>query len=317
MTQKTNIEIILQRIADTILLNAGRVNKPGVCNGKTGIVLFLYHYTQINENKTYRDYAGELLDEIFNLIDRNMSVEFANGLTGIAWSIDYLTEKNFTDANSDVLEEVDDFLSTINYSDIISDLNNEYPLFSKEIYYIRKPDRFERREYILNELKHTLSQNTKPFHPNYLNSIMYTIFALSDNLILYPDLLTVLYTQMFYSIENKYYTLPDALVLKNIIEQFNQKHNSNFEYEKWQTLLKMSDYDNIGGILNSGIYNMIYNKTKIDNSVIMNKLASVDVEKQVDSMVKDVNRNLSLFNGLAGIGLTLTDCLLTKKLTDK
>jgi len=101
----------LQRIADILLLNASFTDNPGLLNGKMGIAIFFYHYSKFNSNKIYRDYAGELIDEIYEEINTSTPVNFENGLTGIGWGIEYLVKNGFVQADTDeALEEVDNIV---------------------------------------------------------------------------------------------------------------------------------------------------------------------------------------------------------------
>lgn len=98
----------LRRIANVLMLNAGFFDNPGLLNGKMGIAIFFYHYSRYSKNKLYEDYAGELLDEIYEEINTSTPVNFENGLTGIGWGIEYLVKNGFVQADTDeALEEVD------------------------------------------------------------------------------------------------------------------------------------------------------------------------------------------------------------------
>jgi hypothetical protein len=105
------IENRLQRIANVLLLNASFIDNPGLLNGKMGIAIFFYHYSRYSKNKIYEDYAGELVDEIYEEINTSTAVNFENGLTGIGWGIEYLVKNGFVQADTDeALEEVDNIV---------------------------------------------------------------------------------------------------------------------------------------------------------------------------------------------------------------
>jgi len=101
----------LQRIANVLLLNSSFLDNPGLLNGKMGITIFFYHYAQYTDNKLYEDYAGELIDEIYEEISTSTPVNFENGLTGIGWGIEYLVKNGFVQADTDeALEEIDNII---------------------------------------------------------------------------------------------------------------------------------------------------------------------------------------------------------------
>lgn len=305
MIRKTNLECSLQQIANTILLNTRQINNLGLLDGKIGITLFLYHYSQINGNSIYRNYADELFDEIFNNLYDTMPADFSNGLTGIGWCIQNLLKNKIIAVNyGKILEEIDATLKNVKHSDILRDINIECPFCSKGIYFLER-NKKNRLEDILNILNQTLDQNTKVLSLSYLNSILYIILQEKKNWRDFTDLTRIIYTNIIDSINNKQYTFPDILLLTNLIEKIGQIEYINSDKEKWGILLKTLDYNNFSGIFNIGIYNLIYDKIQNEYSIISSKLENTNIENQINCMIKDVYRNLNLFNGLAGIGLTL------------
>jgi hypothetical protein len=97
-----------QRINNTLLLNASFIDNLGLMHGKMGISICFYHLAWQTGNQIYEDYAGELIDEIYEEITANTPVDFENGLAGIGWGIEYLVQNGFIEADTDeVLEEFD------------------------------------------------------------------------------------------------------------------------------------------------------------------------------------------------------------------
>ena len=52
-------------------------------NGKMGIAIYFFHLSRETNNQIYEDYAGELVDEIYEEITSYTPVGFENGLAGI------------------------------------------------------------------------------------------------------------------------------------------------------------------------------------------------------------------------------------------
>ncbi|MBW6537170.1 MAG: hypothetical protein K0B11_19335 [Mariniphaga sp.] len=97
-----------QRISNTLLLNASFIDNLGLMHGKMGISIYFFHLARQTGNQIYEDYAGELIDEIYEEITANTPVDFENGLAGIGWGIEYLVQNGFIEADTDeVLEEFD------------------------------------------------------------------------------------------------------------------------------------------------------------------------------------------------------------------
>jgi hypothetical protein len=105
---KTAVVLRLRRIADVLLLNGSLTGNLGLLRGKIGIAIFMYIYARKTGNETYKKFAGELIDEIYEQINISTPVDFENGLTGIGWGIEYLVKNRFVEADTDeALSEID------------------------------------------------------------------------------------------------------------------------------------------------------------------------------------------------------------------
>lgn len=104
-TQKLQI---LERIANHLMLKTSSSDDLGLYNGKIGVVLFFYHYAKHTDNQLYDDFAGLILDEIYNEMHELLPIAFSNGICGIAWSVNYLLKNNFVEGDPEViLKELD------------------------------------------------------------------------------------------------------------------------------------------------------------------------------------------------------------------
>lgn len=83
---KRTVEHRLKQVAEALIL-ASFTNKLGLLDGKTGIAIFFYHYARYLKNDDYEEYAGILIDEIYQDITKLPPFAFSNGLTGIGWDI--------------------------------------------------------------------------------------------------------------------------------------------------------------------------------------------------------------------------------------
>lgn len=100
--------ILLERIANHLVINSSFLDNLGLFHGKMGIAIFFYHYSRYTNNPIYEDFAGELLDEIYEDIHRGISFDFENGLCGIGWGIEYLLQNKYIEGDSDeILEDID------------------------------------------------------------------------------------------------------------------------------------------------------------------------------------------------------------------
>jgi hypothetical protein len=104
----SNEHLLLLRIVRHLMLHASFISNTGLYHGKMGIALFFAHYGRYTENSLYSDFAGELLDDIYEDIHTGMPTDFENGLCGIGWGVEYLLQNGFMEGDSDeVLSDID------------------------------------------------------------------------------------------------------------------------------------------------------------------------------------------------------------------
>lgn len=98
----------LNRLMRYLTINNVNVINSGLYHGKMGVVICFCEYARYLNDDYYLDLAGELLDELFDEINRDTSFNFENGLCGIGWGVEYLIRQKFMAGNSDdVLEVID------------------------------------------------------------------------------------------------------------------------------------------------------------------------------------------------------------------
>ena len=91
-----------------LTINSSFLRDLGLFHGRMGIVLFFAHYARISNSKHYEDFAGHLLDEIYEEINLDLPVNLENGLCGIGWGIEYLVQHGFMEGNTDeILADID------------------------------------------------------------------------------------------------------------------------------------------------------------------------------------------------------------------
>jgi hypothetical protein len=135
---KNNVSSRLERIANVLLLNSSFIDNLGLLTGKMGIAIFFYQYARYTDNTMFIDYAGELIDEIYDEINPGTTVSFEDGLTGIGWGIEYLVKNKLVQADTDeALAEIDNALyrSRINSPILIK---NGKDIFGYGLYYIAR-----------------------------------------------------------------------------------------------------------------------------------------------------------------------------------
>lgn len=100
----------LQEINGYLLENAKEENGLGLLHGKLGLSIYFFHLARKTENQEFLEAAENLIEELFEkLNEAKLSVDFENGLAGIAWGISYLVKSDFLEADlDDTLGELDD-----------------------------------------------------------------------------------------------------------------------------------------------------------------------------------------------------------------
>jgi len=99
---------ILPRITRHLICYSSSTSNIGLLNGKMGIVIFFFLYAKYTKKKFYEDFAEELIDDVYSDIHQNITRDFKDGLTGIAWGIEFLIQNGFVYGDSNkVLEDLD------------------------------------------------------------------------------------------------------------------------------------------------------------------------------------------------------------------
>jgi hypothetical protein len=93
----------LSRLSRYLMLHASHLNSIGLLEGKMGISIFFFHYSVYSKKKIYKQFAEELIREIYKEINTGHSFHFVDGLSGIAWGMEYLVRNKFVTGNTDMV----------------------------------------------------------------------------------------------------------------------------------------------------------------------------------------------------------------------
>lgn len=113
------------QLTESIINAIPAITELGMFFGKTGIMVYLFQLARQTGNSYYQEVAEQLIDDICVAADKMTSAGFNDGLCGVAWSIEYLAQKGFIDADTDeALEEIDNrifkHLTTKSFDELIS-----------------------------------------------------------------------------------------------------------------------------------------------------------------------------------------------------
>ncbi|NDV64197.1 lanthionine synthetase LanC family protein [Bacteroides sp. 224] len=174
---------ILQKIANILVLNVYNMKEIGLLEGKMGVVLFFYHYGRYSQNKLYLEIADELLDSIFDCLNKTLDISFDQGVAGAAWAIQYLIKNKFVEGNPDeILSDVENLL----FEKYVNDSQSKIPISILGMYLQSKMMNelnSEKREMLINiVLKkydfYFLCLTDKPRPIAYVNSALFVLSEL-------------------------------------------------------------------------------------------------------------------------------------------
>lgn len=100
-------ESLLDTTVDYLMLQSSFLPSLGLYNGKIGSVLFFYIYGDWINCDLYGDFAFELLNEVVTEMYDNLPVNYAYGISGIGWAINYLSYKKYIDTEDAFLSDID------------------------------------------------------------------------------------------------------------------------------------------------------------------------------------------------------------------
>jgi hypothetical protein len=344
---KSIIDFHLQRIANALLLNASFINNLGLLNGKMGIAIFFYHYSGYTGKENYKNFAKELINEVFQEINIETPIDFANGLTGIGWSIEYLNKKGLvSEEKYPTLAEID---KTIYFNSLKTPLIlvNKEDLCSYGLYYLSRLNEHKNENslnilvkkqlliYLHDDCEKMMTQDelfgfeVPILTTNQLNSLVFFLCKIQE-LQLFPIKITKLESFLPHYIKLKVeksdsiienFTLKKLLEnlcsnitnkelindYKNIIGSLEEKLKFNFQYN--ESLIKELNILAWYSLL----YPIEYNHYSNFKALIENAFNEINNEKNWDRVIdKLYYGNIGLDNGIAGQGLSLLNYSLLK-----
>lgn len=109
-----------EKMLNHLILHANDVpNAIGLLDGKMGIALILAHYARCSRKKKIEHAADFLVENVMNQLTTTVSIDFANGLSGIGWGIEYLIQNNYMKGcGADILQDLDERIMQVDVTRI-------------------------------------------------------------------------------------------------------------------------------------------------------------------------------------------------------
>ncbi|MET4082945.1 hypothetical protein ABIB40_002912 [Pedobacter sp. UYP30] len=103
-----------------------KVTNYGLINGLMGETIFKFYLSRKNKDPELEKFAEQLLEQVAEQISFVDSFDYANGLAGIGFGIEWLSQNGYLDENTDeLLEEIDNEL----YKSVVYAKNKVQDLF--------------------------------------------------------------------------------------------------------------------------------------------------------------------------------------------
>jgi hypothetical protein len=101
---------VLHELVLKIAQLSGFSSQPGLFSGKTGLSILLFQASRYFQLPELEQTAGALLDDVVEESGQITSLDFGNGLSGIAWGINYLMKSGFVENDAGFFDEIDSLL---------------------------------------------------------------------------------------------------------------------------------------------------------------------------------------------------------------
>ena len=160
----------LGRIIKYLMINYPFVADVGLMNGRMGGVLFFSYYAKCIGEDYFFDYADMLFESVFTSLRQDMPIDFANGLCGVGWAVEYILQNGLSEGEPDeVLEDID---KKVMERDVrrISDMSFDTGLEGILLYVITRLESFDR------------AGQPKPFDQSYIEELYAKAYENKDSL---------------------------------------------------------------------------------------------------------------------------------------
>jgi len=201
---------IEEEIIHHLMMQTACNKRNGLLYGRMGIVLAFFELGKYLNNVVYTDFAYELKNSILKKVNDTVPLDFATGLCGIGWGLEYIMQNQLTSSdNKEICILIDQKIMMLNMRRI-TDFSFETGL-----------EGF--LHYILSRIKGTVMRQTpNPFDEFFLKDVVSQLQSLPD------EIMSIEIKQKFIS-----YIDTGVLTYKQDILQFT----SNIEIKNVEDIL--------------------------------------------------------------------------------
>ena len=150
------MNLIIPQLNEKLICLFDKSALLGSSYGKMGISLYFYYLSRRYKNKKFENIAENILDDIFEKIGTEYSIDLLHGLSGIGLGVNHLVKNGYVAGNiNSILSDVDDkIFKTLCYSkysdniDVLSKIHILYYLNTR----LRDQKRESEQEWLYQEL---------------------------------------------------------------------------------------------------------------------------------------------------------------------
>lgn len=92
-----------EKIIHQLFLRSYSIKSPGLFYGKMGVAISLFDYAKYTGNTLFLDMGEELIDGILDDVGYKTGFDFASGLSGIAWGIEYIVQQGYISCDTSLV----------------------------------------------------------------------------------------------------------------------------------------------------------------------------------------------------------------------
>lgn len=307
------MNMLIERMANLIIANLHNTSVLGLFNGKMGIALFLYRYAKFSGKEFYEKFADDLIDEIYDEINKSMPPDLSRGLSGIGVGLTYLLQEEYLEGDADeILSEIDELLLEEPLNTLKQDVLLPHPAYSAGIYLLSRvsePITVQKKRWIENVVRsgyafmEEMKKKENDHLPlSFLNSMLFVYSSLYDKKVEgfenFTSFIHCLFELALDAIDNEKYEYIDLLIFKEVSMKLPDRKQDNGLHERMDYLL-MNIPNDIEWRDDLLWWQFIYNLHLQTNPL------EEEIMKYVNDKIRDYPFELSVLNGqIASLGFS-------------
>ncbi len=139
----------------TKIIDSNSVNKIGLLDGESGLILFYYNLSLYQKTDAYNDKIINLIDCAINQINTSDHVpSFCSGTSGFFWLLNHLVKNKFLDKSEiSFLNEIDDYLYQVTVNDFTNNkIDFLHGIIGTGLYFLSRVGNNPKVEYYIDEI---------------------------------------------------------------------------------------------------------------------------------------------------------------------